>query len=930
VNLIKEILSSKVFIILIILISIGISTFNFFVIASSTTDENIFIDVPTKVVLKEKLNVKLINSNSDEIFDTLKKGTFIIAINNQNVVNDSTLDKALNSLSNEKTTITAINVINNKKIVYIVETNSLSDSVFYSFKSAVYVTHVEVDGASDKAGMNLGDIIFKVNGLEFENGFDATKHLNKNKNSSKIYYDVYRDGELIILDVTLAKFGVDTFILLRYLIGILLFSLALRYSLFEKHKMGEELRLTIIYFFISIGFLIGFSINFSIYLYSYLELIRNVSTSLIFIGIVYLNDKFISIVPNKSSQNHTTPILNKIKVAILLCFTFAFITNDLLIGNLKLNLLIIAALFIFCILLIGLNFYEKHLKFDRRNILKLVIAFNPIVCILIFDYYQESLNLNRLKGNILTLFLLYLPLIIIVTLAYFNKLETIIRIKKNIIYTVISTLWISIVLSLDAIVMFNIIRQNFEVPNLALRGLTIEVLNNPLPRQKEAQLEKFLIICISLFLITFSLYIYRKVQSIIDNKFYRLRNNYESSAEQLFQIFKDNARLTDIADLLSEKLLDILQLKRVGIVVFKDNRSYTQSYMGFNYYSFAEYINAIDLNLYNHIKNYNKSLEINELPSEFINTFQDYKFEQITPLYSKSKLLGFILSGEKKSESKAIKSDIQLLENIATQSAIAIENSFLYEDLTEKERFKHELEIARKIQLASLPQDLPEIEKLDISGMSLPALEVGGDFFDIFHKDDLLSVIVGDVSGKGTSAAFYMSKIQGILRAINDFEVSPKNILIRTNKLIYKYIDKNYFITALIVQFKLNENIALISRAGHLPLYKFDAKNSTITKLLPKGLVIGVNSGNFFDKNLEEISTEFSTNDVFVLISDGVLEARNSNDKEYSEDRFLKLLHKNIHFSSNQIKDSIINDLKSFTGDMVQFDDVTIVVVKVK
>jgi serine phosphatase RsbU (regulator of sigma subunit) len=105
---------------------------------------------------------------------------------------------------------------------------------------------------------------------------------------------------------------------------------------------------------------------------------------------------------------------------------------------------------------------------------------------------------------------------------------------------------------------------------------------------------------------------------------------------------------------------------------------------------------------------------------------------------------------------------------------MAMENAFLYEELAEKERMKHELAIARRIQLASLPQKTPVVKGLEIAGSSLPALEVGGDFFDYLNgSTDHLTVVVGDVSGKGTSAALYMSKVQGILRSLHPREPSP-------------------------------------------------------------------------------------------------------------------------------------------------------------
>ena len=157
---------------------------------------------------------------------------------------------------------------------------------------------------------------------------------------------------------------------------------------------------------------------------------------------------------------------------------------------------------------------------------------------------------------------------------------------------------------------------------------------------------------------------------------------------------------------------------------------------------------------------------------------------------------------------------------------MAIENAFLYEDLAMQERIKHELDLARKIQLASLPQTIPDIKGLDISGVSLPALEVGGDFYDFLNgTPDDLTVIIGDVSGKGTSAALHMSKAQGIMRTLYEFKLSPKELCIRTNQLIFNYLEKGAFISAIAAKINSRKKELVFTRAGHMPLLYYNKKD---------------------------------------------------------------------------------------------------------
>ena len=110
--------------------------------------------------------------------------------------------------------------------------------------------------------------------------------------------------------------------------------------------------------------------------------------------------------------------------------------------------------------------------------------------------------------------------------------------------------------------------------------------------------------------------------------------------------------------------------------------------------------------------------------------------------------------------------------------------------------------------------------------------------------------MVGDVSGKGTSAAFYMSKIQGILQTLNEFAPSPGQLLVKANRLIYKNIDSKSFITAVGASFDTNCNELFLARAGHLPIYFLN--NKKVSKVQPGGIGIGLSGEDVFNENLEQ------------------------------------------------------------------------------
>jgi sigma-B regulation protein RsbU (phosphoserine phosphatase) len=253
----------------------------------------------------------------------------------------------------------------------------------------------------------------------------------------------------------------------------------------------------------------------------------------------------------------------------------------------------------------------------------------------------------------------------------------------------------------------------------------------------------------------------------------------------------------------------------------------------------------------------------------------------------------------------------------------------LHEELSEQERLKHELAIARRIQLASLPQTTPSVNGLDIAGVSIPALEVGGDYFDYLNGvPNEITVIVGDVSGKGTSAALYMSKVQGILRSLHGFGLSPKELFVRANKLLCQDLERKSFVTSLGADFDAATRRLIFARAGHLPLFYYQAQTQRVEKITPKGLGLGLDNHGMFATELEERTIQYEAGDVFLFVTDGVTEAQSDGRGEFGEENVAKILETNFLRNAAQIRDSVINAVKQFAGDNVQHDDLTVVVVK--
>jgi serine phosphatase RsbU (regulator of sigma subunit) len=303
--------------------------------------------------------------------------------------------------------------------------------------------------------------------------------------------------------------------------------------------------------------------------------------------------------------------------------------------------------------------------------------------------------------------------------------------------------------------------------------------------------------------------------------------------------------------------------------------------------------------------------------------------ELILPLFSKQQLVGILTLGMKEGDEPYSEEDLELLATLVDQINITLENALLTEKLREQDRFKKELEVARRIQLSSLPQADPQISGLDISGISVPALEVGGDYYDYLDfADGRFGVVIGDVSGKGTSAALYMSQLKGMLQVGAKHYRSVKELVVEVNAITYQSITAQSFITLMCAAFDVKSRRLSLVRAGHLPLLHYSATKKTCQQLVPKGIGVGLENGSLFKAELEEIELPFAADDVFLFYTDGITEARNLAGREFETDLLARIVQENGWENAIALREKIIAQVHQFAATASPQDDMTLVVVK--
>ncbi|PAU94456.1 hypothetical protein CK503_06565 [Aliifodinibius salipaludis] len=250
------------------------------------------------------------------------------------------------------------------------------------------------------------------------------------------------------------------------------------------------------------------------------------------------------------------------------------------------------------------------------------------------------------------------------------------------------------------------------------------------------------------------------------------------------------------------------------------------------------------------------------------------------------------------------------------------------EELAQEQRIKQELRIARDVQQSFLPVETPRFKNLDLAAICKPAYETGGDYYDFVQLDDhRIAVTIGDVSGKGIQAAFYMTFIKGMLHSLCREIDSPAEILKKVNRLFYDNAQRGTFISLVYGIIDLKERTFRFARAGHNPILRVDGNNTNLEELKPKGIGIGL-SRDRFDEHLEEVELSVEENNVIVLYTDGIVEALSETQRFYGTKRFNTLIKQNVRKSAKEILDLLAQDVRSFIGKAKQHDDMTIMVIK--
>jgi len=240
------------------------------------------------------------------------------------------------------------------------------------------------------------------------------------------------------------------------------------------------------------------------------------------------------------------------------------------------------------------------------------------------------------------------------------------------------------------------------------------------------------------------------------------------------------------------------------------------------------------------------------------------------------------------------------------------------------ERSKSELRIASDIQRSFLPERIPPVSGFDLAAAFIPAMEVGGDFYDFIPGDGKLGMVIADVSGKSVPAALFMALSRTIVRINATHHEKGTDVLEDANNMISADSRLGMFVTLFYGVLDQNSRSLVYANAGHPPPLLMRGRSNDFEELEVTGIALGAIGGAKY----EERRVDLSSGDVLVLYTDGVNEALNGNCEQYGIERFCSIVRESCHLSAQGILDKILGDISQFSEGQAQFDDITMVVVK--
>jgi phosphoserine phosphatase RsbU/P len=438
----------------------------------------------------------------------------------------------------------------------------------------------------------------------------------------------------------------------------------------------------------------------------------------------------------------------------------------------------------------------------------------------------------------------------------------------------------------------------------------------------------------------------KNLSSSLDRKFFREAYNAEQLLSELSQRVRRYNESGPMLEMVAKSIAQTLHIDKIAVLLRGGNMLQLQQAVGLSLDGFSK---AMPVQLPLNSTTVRNLMRINtpvtlyrENPDGWLllASEQERKLldamstELLLPLPGREQLMGVITLGPKRSEEPYTSTDLRLLESVATQTGLALEIGNLARSLataaTQQERIEREIEVAREVQERLFPQEIPAIDGVSLAGHCRPAQGVGGDYYDLFTLGDgRVGLAVGDVSGKGISAALLMASLRASVRGMT--LDAPHDLAItmeRVNRLVYESSASNRYATFFFATFNTATRELVYVNAGHNAplLIRRNGDALDVMRLEAGGPVVGLLSYATY----EEQRLTLGPGDMLLSYTDGVSEAMTLEQEEWGEDRMLAAAQMLPDGSARDVLEHLFSQADKFTGKAPQYDDMTLLVLKLE
>jgi len=431
-----------------------------------------------------------------------------------------------------------------------------------------------------------------------------------------------------------------------------------------------------------------------------------------------------------------------------------------------------------------------------------------------------------------------------------------------------------------------------------------------------------------------------RVQSVVDRIFFRKEYDYGKIVDQIGNAITSVMDMGNILRHLTRTFVEDMFIDHASVMLLaSDGRTYEVRLAEGDVQEAVETVTMDRTNPLVDVFKESKTLvtrydllemrQLRDIAEKGLDLFKELQASLMMPMIFQERVIGFLNLGEKKSGKFFNREDIDLLHTLANQGAVAIENARLFQENLEKQRMEEELNIARELQTSMLPETCPEIEGFEVAAFSIPAREVGGDFYDFAEtQDGHVAMVIGDVTGKSVSGALVMSASRSIFRMLSEERQAVKDIMRRANRRAKQDIKSGMFVALLYAVVDPATKTVRMCSAGQTQPVHLIKRTGQAVLVQTEGDTFPL--GILEDVNYEDTVLPLEAGDKVIFYTDGIVEAMNEAEELFGFERLLETLSGATDLTAVALLDHLKQSVDDFVGGAKQHDDLTVIVLGVK